>query len=372
MGAGGQVEIRISHRLPRHSRIARKLALPVGVALALALVITPVGAATTPLACGSSFDPYAYTRAAVSACGYKTFPLAAVKALPGGGSSYDYRVNGAMVRFYVPPKGFDPSTATAAKLNEYGFPPRPKVAAALSRWHAQMRAWKGSARPAPFLAETHMSPDTTYSENWSGYSVTGSAGTYTHAEAWYLEPTYYSSRCSTNAEVTWAGLGGNSSGDPLGQDGTGYGVPGLGAHQAWWYILPGYSGAVPVPGLYGHSGIVFDASVRWLGDAYRFYMEDYYSDTTMAFDVSTSSYSGDSAEAIAERPRINSKFSNLSNFGTLSFEQTEANGVYFNNYSPDGLRHGIHMYNPSTGDDLADPNTISTDGYFTDTQKNCN
>jgi hypothetical protein len=299
------------------------------------------------------------------------FPMDAVKALPGGGSSYDYLVNGATVRFYVAPTGFDPSTATAAELNEYGIPPRPTDAAALSLWQAQMSAWKGSVTPPPFLSETHTSADSVYYTNWSGYAITGSAGTYTHAEAWYNEPSYLSSRCSTNAEVTWAGIGGYyGASDKLGQDGTGHGVPGMGDHQAWWEIVPGYS-IMPV-NFFGSPFFQFDASTRWLGNAYRFYMHDSFTNTTLAFDVSSSAYSGDSAEAIAERPKINNSLSNLSNFGTLTFSQTEANDVFFNNYSPNGLRHGIHMVNDSNGHDLADPSTIGSNGQFTDTQHNCN
>jgi hypothetical protein len=367
------VKIRLSYRFRRHARIARILAVPVGVASALALVISPVGAATARLDCNSSFDPYAYTQAAVSACGYRTFPLAAVNALPGGGSSYEYLVNGAPVRFYVPPKGFNPSTATAAELNEYGFPSRPTEATTLSRWQTQMSAWKGAATPLPFLAESHMSMDSVLNQSWSGYAVTGTVGNYTHAEAWFIEPNYYSSRCSTNAETTWAGIGGyygTPNGDVLAQDGTIHGAPGFGNGQAWWEIVPGLN-AIPV-NLSGTYPYTFDASVRWLGDAYRFYMYDYYSGITVAFDYSSSSYTGDSAEAIAERPEINGSSSNLSNFGTLVFEQTEANGVYFNSYSPNGLRHGIHMFNFSDNHDLADPSTISSYGYFTDTQHNCN
>jgi hypothetical protein len=151
---------------------------------------------------------------------------------------------------------------------------------------------------------------------------------------------------------------------------TGFGVPGMGDHQAWWEIVPGYS-IMPV-NFFGSPFFQFDASTRWLGNAYRFYMHDSFTNTTLAFDVSSSAYSGDSAEAIAERPKINNSLSNLSNFGTLTFSQTEANDVFFNNYSPNGLRHGIHMVNDSNGHDLADPSTIGSNGQFTDTQHNCN
>jgi hypothetical protein len=360
---------------------ARRLAVTVAAAAALTVPLAAVGGAaqavsraahepnTEPLKCGSSFNPYAYPRAAVSACGYQTFSRVATHALPGGGSSYDYLVHGLRVSFYVPPKGFNPSTATSAQLNEYGFPPRPAALTAAAKWDSQMHTWKGAVTPPPFLAETHASADSVTSTNWSGYAVTGSAGTYTHAEAWYIEPTYYGSVCSTNAEVTWAGLGGYyGSGDDLGQDGTGYGVPGMAAHQAWWEIVPGYD-IVPV-NFFGHSGYLFDASTRWLGDGYRFYLYDYESGTTDAFDVSSSTYSGDSAEAIAERPTINGSLSDLSNFETLTFDATQANGIGFNEYSPTGTRHGIHMIDTS-GNDMADPSAIGSNGYFTDTQHSC-
>lgn len=372
---------RIRSRRPTLTRRAGILTLSVVVAsvATAAGLASPAGAgeaagavhghSTAALNCHSSFNPYAYPRAAVSACGYQTFSRTAVHGLPGGGSRYDYRVHGVRVRFYVPPKGFNPSTASNAKLNEYGFPVRPAAAATEKIWNAQMRSWKGAVKPPPFLAESHASADTVYYYNWSGYAVTGSRGNYTHAEAWYIEPTYYSSACSTNAEVTWAGLGGyNGSGDALGQDGTAHGVPGVGNHQAWWEIVPGYN-IVPV-NFYGHNGDLFDASTRWLGNGYRFYLYDYGSGTTDAFDVSSSTYSGDSAEAIAERPTINGSFSNLSNFGTMTFSETQANGIGMDQYSASGTRHGIHMIDTS-GNDMADPSGIGSAGYFTDTQHSC-
>lgn len=358
---------------------ARRLAITIVAAAVVAVPLTAVAGAahatpqishgrnTAKPKCDSSFNPYDYSRSAVSACGYQTFPLVTVQALPGGGSSYNYLVHGLKVSFLMPPKGFSPSTATNAKLNEYGFPARPNTVTAENKWDAQIRAWKGAATPPPFLAETHASADSVYASSWSGYAVTGSPGTYTHAETWYIEPTYYSSVCSTNAEVTWAGLGGYSE-DDLGQDGTGSGVPGMADHQAWWEIYPDYD-IVPVD-FFGHSGYLFDASTRWLGNAYRFFLYDYESGTTDAFDVSSSTYSGESAEAIAERPRINGSPSYLSNFGTLTFSAAQANNVGFDQYSPTGTRHGIHMID-ANGNDMADPSGIGANGYFTDTQHSC-
>lgn len=356
-------------------RAVRRLALtgvPLITVTALVAWGAPVsyGAARTsaaPLNCGSSFNPYAHSRAAVSACGYQTFPLAATHAMPGGGTSYDYIVHGKRVRIYVPPAGFNPGTATDARLNEYGLPPRPSTTTASAQWRRQMHAWKGAARPLSFLAETHAHAGTAYSGNWSGYMVLGNNGTYTHGEAWYVEPTYYSSQCSTNAEVTWAGIGGWNY-TTLGQDGTAHGVPGIADHMAWWEIWPDTN--MFGVNLFGHPGYWFDASTRWLGGAYRFYMYDYYSGTTFALDVSDGNYSGNSAEAIAERPTINGSWSYLSNFGTLYFEQSQANGYPISDYSPSGVRYGDWMQD-GNGSIMAEPSAIGSGGYFTDTQTLC-
>jgi hypothetical protein len=82
-------------------------------------------------------------------------------------------------------------------------------------------------------------------------------------------------------------------------------------------------------------------------------------------------YSGDSAEVIAERPSVNGQFTNLSNFGTLTFTQSLANGNGINTYNPSGIRHGVHMIN-SASTALADPSAIGSGGSFTDTQRSCN
>jgi hypothetical protein len=315
-----------------------------------------------------SFDPYAYSQAAVRACGYKVFPRAAVKALAGGGSGYDYDVNGATVEFLVPPKGFQPATATSAQLSEYGLPARPAAPHALARWQAEMGNFKPASPPPPFLAETHAHADTVYFYNWAGYAVTGSSGSFHQAEAWYIEPTFYSSSCSTNADVTWAGIGGYS-GNVVGQDGTAHGVPGVGNHQAWWEVYPD-NNITPVA-LYGHIGYLFDASTYWNSNGYYvFYMYDYESGNYVSFREYITDRDTTSAEAITERPTINGSLSHLSNFKTMTISASQANGSGLNNWSGSGGRHGIHMIDTS-GTDMADPSGIGSNGYFTVTQHHC-
>jgi hypothetical protein len=361
-------------------RSASRLSLLLGTVLLLTTVIGNSGVsaahrAAGPANCNSSFDPYHYTRAAVSACGYKTFPRLATRSLPGGGSVYEYNMNGKTVKTYVPPAGFRPYHASNARLAEYGFPPRPASPASLAVWRTEMKSWKGSAPAPPFLMETHMKADTTYSNIWAGYVIQDLGGNFfTHAEGWYTEPTIYGSRCSHTVEVSWAGIGGYGNG-VLAQNGTLYDSSGA-QHQAWWEIVPDYS-IVPI-NFYGHPGYVFDASTRWLGNnAYRFWFYDYYSHTTDVFDVSSFRYEPESAEVVIERPTVNNVPTNLSNFGTWSVAESQANGLDFNTYPPTSansltIRHGVHMSSNTTGNDLADPGNIGSGGNFTVGQHNCN
>jgi hypothetical protein len=341
-----------------------------GVAVSVAFVWIAGSAhaapiATPPADCNSSFDPYDYTQAAVSACGYRTFPLQAVTPIAGGGATYDYDMDGHRVREYVPPADFDGTAATDDQLEKYGLPPRPSDLAAYPDWQKRMTKVQVGT-PAPFIVESNATSDTVSSPKWSGYAVTASRGTFTQAETWFYQPTFYSSSCTSNSETTWAGIGGYGSG-ALGQDGTAHNVPGFADGQAWWEVFPD-NDMVAVQ-LAGHSGHEFDASTRRISGGYRFYMYDYYSATTRTIDSSIDDYAGGSAEAIAERPKVNGSLTNLSNFETMVFDRSEANGSGLNNWSASGGRHGMHMYNGTT--ELASPSDIGSDGYFTDTQLHC-
>lgn len=175
--------------------------------------------------CDSSFDPYSYTQAAVEACGYKTFPLEASSDLPGGGNSYQYTVEGMQVRYYVPPEGFNALTASNSQLDEYGFPERPSSTdtTAYEDWSEKVSSWSGTPAAPSFLAETQSQSMTSSSSNWSGYMIEEGAGAFSHAEAWYDEPSIYASVCLATDESTWAGIGGSTPGSDLAQDGTAWG-----------------------------------------------------------------------------------------------------------------------------------------------------
>jgi hypothetical protein len=367
-------------------------------ALAVTVTVTSFAAsasnAQTPAAagppCNSSFNPYHYTEAQVRACGYATYPMLAAANLAGGGSAVEYRMHGVIVKNLIPPAGFRPESASAAELDEYGFPPRPTDPTQLARWQDEMSGWTGAAPPTPFLVETHtqITADTVNHPIWAGYAVTaepGSISAFSHVEGWYYEPTFGSSRCSPTTEVTWAGLGGYYNpynGGWLAQDGTAWNSNGVDAHEAWWEIVP--ENNLMAINYYATPGVIMDVSVRVISGGFRFWFYNY-AGTSMAFDEPFTSASNSlSAEVVVERPTVGNTPTNLANFQTLRVWQSEAwingfaNGNTFDTFpanlnSATGLwRHGLHMVSDTTGRVLADPSNIFPSGAFDVMQRNCN
>jgi Peptidase A4 family len=223
-----------------------------------------------------------------------------------------------------------------------------------------------------------MRADIVYAGNWSGYDVSGDQGEFTSAEAYYTEPRFYHSSCKTTSDVTWAGIGGYAGRGgqrrfPLAQDGTGFGVPGLGAHQAWWEIFPQNAYSV---GLSGSIGYTFDAFVAWHGaEVYSFYMHDARTNQHVAFREHYNGFSGISGEVINERPKINGKLTNLSNYETETISGSQVNGHGIDSYPPgSGIaqngRHGLYMEDTARTV-MAQPSGVGSGGRFTIHQDHC-
>src|SRR5438093_8674568 len=79
---------------------------------------------TPPLLAGLQYDPSQVNDSLCNSLGGAE-PAPTITALPGGGASYNYTVDGVSVSYPVPPQGFSPLAATDQQLSEYGFPPRP-------------------------------------------------------------------------------------------------------------------------------------------------------------------------------------------------------------------------------------------------------
>jgi hypothetical protein len=352
--------------------------------------------ATPPPNCNSSFDPYRYTAAAISACGFKTFPLTGTRKLPGGGTSYEYKVEGGRVSMPIPPERFRPLRASKAQLEEYGLPTRPGKGPALAHWIAEMRAWKGTASPPPFLTETHTRSgfDHIQSDNWSGYSASPHAPL-GQASVSYLEPTIHGlggCLAATSGEATWVGIGGVFPGELLAQDGTAWGVAGMAPHEAWWEIVGNGAPGAPTYNI-RPAGLIVSSGERVISETtlgvpsrppylfvFRFFImatPSGISRAILSFHAAPSPLSAwrtGYADAIEERPEVTppsgvSYFDDLPEFGTLVFYRFGVNNGsgYVNSVGYSG--ESSTMYN--AGNLLAEPGPLFDSGAFVDNWKRC-
>lgn len=318
----------------------------------------------------SSFNPYHYSAAADAAYGLSVFPREKTVSLSDGGTSYYYNVDGLQTVYNVPPKGFNFSTATSAELKRYGIPAKPTNPKALASWN-NMLSNLHLVTPPPFIAVSKMTSYTSTSSNWSGWEAySSSSSAYTTAEINYVEPTLYSSSCSSNAESSWTGLGGDPNGEPLAQDGTAAGnaLVGIGQHQSWSEVLPQQTGMVAqtVDATPGQQFIAYTGYTG--GNDFTFYLDNVYTGYGTTFSVSADGYYGATADFIIERPTYNGSFANLSNFGTWTVNYAWVNGTN----SPLGnFSNGpVTMYD-SSGNVMASSAGLYSGDAFDVTQITC-
>jgi hypothetical protein len=312
-------------RLMRFTAVAAAVSLAGGLTMASSTAARP---AAPPAQCARSFDPYRTDAPVLRSCGDKILPLRSVTSLPGGGQAYSY---GAFTQL-VPPAHFSPLTASDRELREYGFPTRRQLGA---RWASLMSHYRGTARPTPFLVQApaaHRPRANTSgtSLNWSGNVVTGHD--YLGVSAQWFEPSFTSSPCTKpGAFGQWVGLGGASALPYLGQDGTSFNYPTLGAHQAFVQVLPNDNGPVPVA-LYATPGQVFYAQVFWnpSNTWYDYFMENAETGKTAMFHSATAAaHDGSTAEVITERPFFpDGTLANLSNY--QHFQVQDSTGYWGN------------------------------------------
>jgi hypothetical protein len=162
------------------------------------------------------------------------------------------------------------------------------------------------------------------SSNWSGWADTD--GTFTSVSASWTQPA---GTCSSGDQYAafWVGIDGYSS-STVEQTGSEVDCVGRTAeYYAWYEMYPGpsenYSNTVK-------AGDKFSATVTWLGgDEFSLYIDDSTEGWSHTTDASlTSTPSRSSAEVITEAPccKSNGDILNLTNFGTVSYTGSTANG----------------------------------------------
>lgn len=312
-----------------------------------------------------------------------TSKLAAVatQKIAGGGESYEYNIGGFKTVFAVPPKGFNPLTASDGALKKYGFPARPTDKAKLAKWLQLAENCKTVSTPQ--VLETNFkhqvkglkksvktalpgkAKNASYeSYNWAGYVNTADGGddSYYDVAGTFAQPTELSDSAPDSYESSWVGLGGFSSGSLI-QSGT---VLYGNSYAAWVEWLGNDGSGVPmveVPSVTIDPGDTFDVEVYYDTTAQKAYFildnqtNGNYQIAYVQLDSDTY-FDGTSAEWIDERPEVDGELASLADYGNnFWFNCEEQNTEYGVNRIGTRPYGSIAMVGYS-GDVLSGPGTL--------------
>ena len=161
------------------------------------------------------------------------------------------------------------------------------------------------------------------STNWSGFAVSGTAGSITYAGASWVVPAATCAATGTTYSSFWVGIDGLTS-STVEQTGTDSDChSGTAQYYAWYEFYPNPS--FLISGVSVSPGDVIQASVTFSGGVFTLYLQDV---TNGGIFQKTGTVSGakvTSAEFIAEAPALCSltgcHLASLTNFGTVKFGQ---------------------------------------------------
>lgn len=160
------------------------------------------------------------------------------------------------------------------------------------------------------------------STNWSGYAVTGSAGSITTALGTWTVPTVTCGSGETSYSAFWVGIDGFNS-NTVEQTGTdsdcSHGTP---TYYAWYEFYPKASKDIST--ITVHPGDIIAAEVKWSsGSTFVVGIKDITTGKTYETSGSVTSAQRTSAEFIAEAPETcvltKCTLTSLSDFGTVGF-----------------------------------------------------
>jgi hypothetical protein len=256
-----------------------------------------------------------------------------------------------------PPAGFDPLTASELELEQYGFPPRPpqsdrahyaswKRAATATRFTPQLtptNIYNGPARIVkigPGVRTANQGPVfSANSQNWSGFVLDGANGTFTKngseiIEQWYVpHATQAPGTCNSTWDYSfeWVGFDGWTASDVL-QAGTEADANCSSTLYSFWYEWYPFS----------ETRISFtispgdDVEVEvWYTTTSPFGHAQWFNATTakatsVGFNPpSGTTYLGNSAEWIVERPTVSGALSDLANVNETFLDGYAYNGTTF-------------------------------------------
>jgi hypothetical protein len=188
-----------------------------------------------------------------------------------------------------------------------------------------------TAAPGPLFAPNHKITQST-SSNWSGYAATG--GGFRTVSANWTQPT---AACGATATYSsfWVGIDGDGSGT-VEQTGTSADCSGgVAKYYAWYEMYPKFPTNLSLAIRPGDS---MSGSVTTSGNG-SFTLTVTNNTTGQSFTTTQRAKRASlfSAEAIAEAPSSSGGVLPLTNFGTVNFSNTLANGSPIGGFNPDRI-----------------------------------
>jgi hypothetical protein len=266
---------------------------------------------------------------------------------PAESIAIDQSIAQAVVAYPAPPAKFRPLSASAAQLEDYGFPPRPdpfRAPRAYAHWKKLVSVPR-AANPNLLLQQTRIyngPPQHLLSGrilrngivpagsiNWSGYAVVAAGGTFTsNNSAVFAEWVVPRARqavgvCDGSWDYSsqWGGFDGVTSNDVLqaGTEADAYcsGSTQFTFYSSWIEWFPFAETRVSIPAI--RPGDLMIATV-WFTTTPPFghaYLANYtlYQAAVYAFNPPAgTTFAGDSVEWVVERPSVDSSLANLTNY----------------------------------------------------------
>jgi hypothetical protein len=298
----------------------------------------------------------------------------------------------------IPPKGFNPLTASSAELIKYGFPPRPTNAQDLAEWTTMINHSKTFITPDFEInnnARTPLeqsSPATISSgyqtPNWSGVIDTWSQNGFDGVKGKWTLPNLATNGGDTKQSYSsmWVGIGGftdnnHTSTNGLFQIGTEQDYAGGGENYYPWYEVLGKNSQGGTNGqvvinkfqIYPNDQMYGYVDYYPSSGEIEFYLDDATRNTYTHFPVTgySANWDGYSAEWILERTEEDGEYPSLAKVDNVTFTDAEAaaNGNPFYAMT-DYTSHATLMYDLE-GTTLAYlKNGITSSTSFTDNWQN--
>jgi hypothetical protein len=207
---------------------------------------------------------------------------------------------------------------------------------------AALLAVLGTAAPAVATAAPAIANGTVHnlhihlrnssSSNWAGYAATG--GSFTSISASWVQPSVSCGSATTYSSF-WVGIDGDGS-NSVEQTGTEADCSGGQAvYSSWYEMYPKYPvnwSATVRPGDHFTAKVVYNGS-----GSFTMTLTNVTEGWTRSATKSYSAAQRYSAEVIAEAPSSSSGVLPLSDFGTVNFSASLANGQALGNYGPDQI-----------------------------------